>query len=197
MVTKNKSNLVLTGEQIEAFSHKEAIALFALARNRLFDINNWHVFTGYDPGTFRLVNAKGEVLNRTPRMGDLIRIDIKKPGIQLLKKNEWMMVEEMHEAYDHTHDEDYCELKIRPVYDPDSPRSKHGYFYTEDACMVFIVQRQGKIVITGEKGSNQELQANAQQVFKLSSAQSDFIAELHNVQWETIIKNLLLNKLRR
>jgi hypothetical protein len=197
MITKkNSSNLIFAGEQIEAFSHKEAIALFALARNRLFDINSWHVFTGYEPGTFSLVNSKGECLNRTPRAGDLIRIDVKRPGIRSLKKNEWMIVDEMHEAYDHTHDEDYCELKIRPVYDPASPRGKHGFFYTEDACMVFIVQRQGKTVVTGEKNS-QEIQANAQQVFKLTATHSNFISELHNVQWDTIIKNLLLNKLRR
>ncbi|HLP12499.1 MAG TPA: hypothetical protein VK177_11255 [Flavobacteriales bacterium] len=196
MMTNNTGNRVKAGEQIEAFSHKEAIALFALARNRLFDINSWHVFTGYDAGTFKLVTAKGELLNRAPRQGDLIRVDVKGPGLRSLKKNEWMVIEEMHESYDHNHDEDYCELKIRPVYAPDSPRSKHGHFYTEDACMAFVVQRQGKVVVTGEKVNITEL-PGAHQEIKPGASSNDLIANLHTVQWNTIIRNLLLNKLRR
>ncbi|HYG52752.1 MAG TPA: hypothetical protein VD905_17735 [Flavobacteriales bacterium] len=190
------SNHGRAGEQIEAFSHKEAIALFALARNRLFDINHWHVFTGYNEGTFRLVNTKGELLNRSPRPGDLIRINIKGPGLRALKKDEWMMIEEMNESYDHNHDEDFCSLKIRPVYAPDSPRSKHGQFYTEDSSIIFVVQRQGKMVATGEK-SNQAQQAAGLPSTKLSLVTGEFISELHTVQWNMIIKNLLLNKLHR
>jgi len=77
-----------TGKEIEACASVtldtlgDASIAYRHARERLFDINNWHRIAGTISARFQLLDASGKQVDRSPHEADFIRVDIPGPGIK-------------------------------------------------------------------------------------------------------------------
>jgi len=191
---QKRGNYTGVEEALETSSYKEAVNLFFMARNRLFDINQWHVFTGYKPETFMHMNEKGELLERKPRRGDFIRIDLIGPGPRLGNNYDWMQIEAVEDVEDRYHDEDYCAIRVRPVRAPGLPANADKHNFNTEGTKTFIVHRQGKTITASEKGRNEV--PNPSGVGWTDKVQNSVISigsatGFSKLQWNTLLKGFL------
>lgn len=183
--------------EVDSPTHKAAQDLFNTARARLLDINNWDLYSGHATSTFCLTNAQGEQVNRKPRPGDYIRIDLPGPGPRNGGGYDWVTIEAVDESYDHYHDEDYCAFRVRPAAAPGSDSETTAHFLTGAATSSFIVHRQGKKVIAAEEGRNEKI--NFARVSIIDKIRNALVAKgaawgVSKLQWKTLVKGLLRQK---
>src|SRR5215212_10278194 len=110
----------VTGRESGATAEKnmetpaKAAELFAIARRRLLDINNWKKYSGVLSAEFQLTDAEGNPLAGPPQVGNLIRIDLPGPGPQKGDGYDWVYIEDIQDRTDFTG------MRVRPVSAPAS-----------------------------------------------------------------------------
>lgn len=191
---QNNISLPLTEETVNAGSRNKAIDLFMMVRERLLDVNNWHVYGGMHNPVFSLTNYKNEKITRSPQVADIIRIDFSGTGPRSGKVYGWVRVETLHELYNQQRDEDYCGFRLRFAPEPDSPRDPKLYAMIKDVTISFIVQRLGNTVTVAEKGSlykNNQDGPGRQDVNKNQVIDPMALLGLNEAQSKQLVKGLL------
>jgi hypothetical protein len=142
--------------KVECDSITDAIQLFHTAKVRLLSINKWSTYSGVLSGAFQLTDSTGVELNRTPRIHDLIRIDLPGPGPRAGDGYDWVAIEAMENKSDRESDEEVFAFRVRPTQSPLSDEKQSDHFYTSAATSSFIIQRKGKAVCASEEGRNEK-----------------------------------------
>ncbi len=140
-------------------THAEAIALYNLARERLLHINGWYSYTGESvlSGKFQHTDENGRSVERAPKEGDFIRIELPGVGPESGDGFDWVQIERIAESQKDNSGEDsqFCAIRVRPAPNPATPSEETAHFFTELATSTFQVSRAGKVVIAEEIGRNE------------------------------------------
>lgn len=178
----------------EAGTREEAVQRFILAKSRLLDINRWHELSGAASATFRLTDAHGHLRQRSPQIGDLIRIDLPGPGPSAGDGFDWVRIETIEDESDPEGEKEFFAFRVRPVRSPGSGDNSSAHFYTSDATSSFIVQREGNTLTAAEKGRNEVSNTDAESFLdKIRNALVALGAKsgLAKPQWKSLMEGVL------
>ncbi|HMR18104.1 MAG TPA: hypothetical protein PKA53_02290 [Sphingobacterium sp.] len=84
-------------KSVDFSSTYEADRFFNEVKLKLVHVNDWHHITEGPSAEFCIVDAGGNLLERTVEKGDRIRIDIPGPGLPSAKGYDWVQVEDIDE----------------------------------------------------------------------------------------------------
>jgi len=168
---------------------------FQESKKRFLDINNWDKYAGIGSADFKLTDDKGSLIDRMPKEGDYIRINLPGPGPTAGDGFDWVRIELIEEKT--TDNSEYILMKTRPAQQPDSEKEEVAHFYTEAASSNFILQREGNIVSAAEKGRNEVPNDEEPNILdRLRNAVVSFTASRGAAypQWKALTKGFLENK---
>ena len=122
-------------------TQQEAHQLFLLAKDRLKDISQWHLFSGPGSGKFVITDARGNEVYKTAEQGDIFYIDLPAPGPVAGDGKEWVRIEAMEEIDNAEAESEYLTITVRPVANPGNPGKAVAHFFSHTSTNTFIVER--------------------------------------------------------
>lgn len=120
---------------------------FKTAKQRLNDVNAWHLLAGKAMAKFVLVNAEGQDIHRQPMSGDHFKIDIIGPGTQEGDGFDWVRIETIQTEAEG--DSESYGFTVRPSSNPNRETTETAHFYSNESTSTFIVKRKG-VIVTAE-----------------------------------------------
>jgi hypothetical protein len=125
----------------------EAHAMYAIAKERLLNVNNWHEIAGTLSADFTVTDEQGKEVDRKVRKGDHFKVSIPGPGSKAGEGYDWVQVEDIKEVLND--DVESTGLIVRPASNPQNDDSEVAHFYAEQSTSSFIVTREGNKVTAG------------------------------------------------
>jgi len=178
----------------DCLSREGAVEVYQEARRRLLDINRWDEYAGAASATFRLTDLLGNEIDRSPEIGDLIRINLPGPGSVSGEGYDWVEIETYIETIDSGRDTDLFAFRVRPAPMPGSGDEVPAHFYTEDATSTFLIQRAGNKVTAAEKGRNEVPNTDADSIrdkIRNTVVGASASIGLAFPQWKSLMEGLL------
>jgi hypothetical protein len=129
-----------TDASIELKDIDEAKTFYKVAKDRLLEVNNWHLVGGTISATFQLHDATGVKVNRHAKKNDYLRIEIPGPGNAGGDGYDWVTIEALNEVSEGENES--IGFSVRPCKNPFSNKDEIAHFYSEDATSNFIVIRE-------------------------------------------------------
>jgi len=171
----------------EVGSSMDAIRLFLETKARMLDINHWNRY-GPSDTSFLHTDASGNPIERHPRVGDHIRIEVSE------KKETgdcgWICIEEFHERSDRQADMDFFAFSIKITHNPASA-GKPSPFVTDGR---FTLRRVGNMISVCEKWPHEtpdtDLRPDTENV-RHTLPTNEATMGLSAFSWECFIKELL------
>ena len=134
-----------TGEEIEADASvklndsNEASTFYEKTKDRLLNVNEWHIVAGGISATFNVLDRSGKEVKRAVQKGDYFKIDIPGPGSKEGEGYDWVQVEELKEITQN--DVQSIGFRVRPCSNPFSEKNETAHFYGPESTSSFIVTR--------------------------------------------------------
>lgn len=190
----------VTGRQTD-FTHEkkfetlaEASIAFKMVVGRLLSVNNWHVYAGAGSAKFTLCNNQGIATDVMAEEGFFISIDIPGPGPDAGDGLEWVMIEQLTSEGDAGSAEEYVQMRVRPVPDPEKTNTGIAHFYKDISTSTFIVRRDGLQITAGAHGRNET--PNNEGVDLHDQIRNTAIALMARVglsgtQWQKLVNGLI------
>lgn len=142
-------------ESKRSFESAELVANhFEILKNRFFSIHRWKEYGGDLSADFRLFDCVGSYVERMPRKGDYIRIDIPGPGDIKAKGYDWVEVMKIDDRCYGDELERYL-LVCRPSAVPQSNEEHIAHFYARESSSSFIISRGIDYIKAGIYGRNE------------------------------------------
>ncbi|MGD1317706.1 hypothetical protein [Chryseobacterium sp. 2R14A] len=140
-----------TESTIKIEKSEEIEAKYNVLKQRLFSVNNWRRYCPESTTDFKLHDASGIMVERLPKIGDYIRIDIPGPGGSDGRSFDWVQILMIDADFS-----DRVMIQCRPSTDPAKKNSrKIAHFYSHASTSTFIVSKQGNILKAGIYGRNE------------------------------------------
>ncbi|WP_312195449.1 hypothetical protein [Epilithonimonas vandammei] len=127
---------------------------FEILKDRFFSIHRWKEYGGDLSADFRLFDCDGSYVERMPRKGDYIRIDIPGPGDIKAKGYDWVEVMKIDDRCYGDELERYL-LVCRPSAVPQSNEEHIAHFYARESSSSFIISRGIDYIKAGIYGRNE------------------------------------------
>ena len=142
-------------ESKRSFESEELVANhFEILKDRFFSIHRWKEYGGDLSADFRLFDSYGSYVDRMPRKGDYIRIDIPGPGDIKAKGYDWVEVMKIDDRCYGDELERYL-LVCRPSAVPQSNEEHIAHFYARESSSSFIISRGIDYIKAGIYGRNE------------------------------------------
>ena len=142
-------------ESKRSFESAELVANhFEILKDRFFSIHRWKEYGGDLSADFRLFDSYGSYVDRMPRKGDYIRIDIPGPGDIKAKGYDWVEVMKIDDRCYGDELERYL-LVCRPSAVPQSNEEHIAHFYARESSSSFIISRGIDYIKAGIYGRNE------------------------------------------
>lgn len=192
---QKKGNHTIAKTTLKMANRDEASILFEVAKQRLLNINYWHIISGKGSAEFKLTDKYGNSLNsKMPRIGNLIRIKLRAPENKSGDGYDWVRIEAFKHTRDHLKDEEQYGFRVRPVQYPFDKKSESAHFYTSDASSTFLLKRQGAVLSAMEIGRN-EIPNSRPESF-LNKVRNIVVAiaamaGLSHPQWKSLVTGIL------
>lgn len=183
--------------KIELNSRHGAVTLFADAKKRLIDINNWYRISGKKGAEFTLTDANGIPQEKVfPKVGFLIRIKLPAPASPQGDGYDWVRIEKFEEDKNLMKDEEIYGFRVRPVKKPNGESGTSAHFYTSDATSTFLILRVGGIVYAMERGKNEVPNTGGSLINKIRNMLVAIPAMLGlaKPQWKNLTEGILKSK---
>ncbi|WP_322970068.1 hypothetical protein [Faecalibacter sp. LW9] len=185
----------ISRDTIAVFESPQSDLLFHYEKfkNRLEDINHWFHYTSITHLNFQILDADENPVQRKVRIGDLIKIEMKRQKPIPLFGNmmsDWVHVNEMIEFI---HDEErFFSLQLIPIESPKLDEVKH--FYNEMASNTFIIYQCKNFISLSIHGRNEFPNLISKSRFRM--LRNIMIANLSligvdNFLWNNFATNLL------
>lgn len=181
-----------TQTRITLANTADAVAHFALVRERLLNVNAWHSFAGKGTAEFQLFDGKGNKVNRPVREGDYFQIDIPGPGSTTGKGKDWVRVVRLNKRAEG--DEEIVYFRVRTSDDPLSLSKETAHFFAESATSTFVVYRFGKQVMAAVFGRNEKANTGTRGLYdRIRNALFAVGAwvGLSKMQWKALTRGLI------
>ncbi|MBC7904007.1 MAG: hypothetical protein H7Y27_11315 [Gemmatimonadaceae bacterium] len=180
---------------VNSDSETKAAELLSRARQRLLDVNNWHVYAG-SGALFSLVNKRGEECKGPAEEGNYFRITIPLvPGTSEGEGDEWVEVEKIEEGK--KEHREYIALRVRPASPPFPHHNSTAHFFSKDATSTFSIIRNGRKVIASVSGRNEipntDTENFSSKLRNLVVAVGAMVG-LNKPQWKKLVKGLLTHQ---
>ncbi|GCC50326.1 hypothetical protein SanaruYs_05410 [Chryseotalea sanaruensis] len=117
---------------------------FKTAKQRLTDVNAWHLLAGKAMAKFVLVNAEGQPIHRQPISGDHFKIDSIGTGSKEGDGYDWVRIETIQ--MQSNGDSECYGFTVRPSPNPNKSTYKTAHFCSNESTSTFIVKREGTMV---------------------------------------------------
>lgn len=193
LIPGNTEGKKITASATSNFDDRDAaIDIFAMARQRLTDINNWHKIAGSAGAVFQLTDMNGTEVFRAAEKGDHIRIDIPGPGSKAGEGYDWVRIEEVETIG--TDDVDGIAIKVRPASNPNTDDTNIAHFYAEQSTSTFVIIRENNQVTASIYDRNIEANEKTKQpVDKMRNALVGLGAKhgFSKLQWQALAEGLL------
>ncbi|WP_374948111.1 hypothetical protein [Mucilaginibacter sp.] len=179
---------------VNVASREDAHHLFLVAKGRLKDISQWHIYAGPLSAKFAITDARGNDVYKFAQPGDLFSIDLPGPGPLAGDGFEWVRIEAMDEVTNKEADNEYITMKVRPIANPKHPDKAVAHFYDHSATSTFVVERNLNRVSASVHGRNET--ANTSDTGLFDTVRNTIIAlsareGLSLPQWKALMKGLL------
>ncbi|PPK88293.1 hypothetical protein CLV84_1258 [Neolewinella xylanilytica] len=125
---------------------------FEQLSTRLYEIDRWKELNDGIRTEFRLCGDSGEPVQRPPRPGDFIRIDLVGPGSPSGAGYDWVRITAINAGEVPT---PWASLTITPCANPAGNDRTIAHFYAEGATNTFIVRQIGQCVTAEVHGRNE------------------------------------------
>lgn len=136
---------------VEVRNSKELDLKYDALKQRFFSINDWRKYCNESSADFKLCNSSGTIVDRLPKIGDYIRIDIPGPGGKEGRSYDWVQIVMIDANIP-----DRIMIQCRPSKDPVKENSrKIAHFYSNAATSTFVISKQGNILKAGIYGRNE------------------------------------------
>ena len=168
-----------------------AAAAYARVRERLYAVNDWRELNDNIRADFRICDATGREVARTPMEGDHIRIDLPGPGSPAGGGYDWVRVTDISED---TSEEPWASLTVTPSADPRVEGGDIAHFFAEGATNTFVVRRIGNCILAEVHGRNER--PNVKEGGRLDRLRNEAVAlagkvGVGKVQWKDWTDGLL------
>lgn len=194
---QNKGSKTNATAKLKVDSRHEAFLLFAQAKIRLLDINNWHTICGKTGADFKLTDASGNPLHSiNPQKGNLIRIKLPAPQNRQGDGSDWVEIEKFIENKDIYKDVEVFGFRVRPVKDPFDKSKNTAHFFDETATSSFLVYREARNVYVMERGRNEIPNMSGSLLNKIRNLMISIPGMLgfSNSQWQKLVEGILYNQ---
>jgi hypothetical protein len=151
-----------------------------------FDVSNWQDYAGKEKAHFALTDEHGNLVQREPQKGDLVRIKLSILQNLFRKKREWVKIELLDEINEP--DFQLVRMTLVPTKSPLENKNYPQHFLTEISSNTFIIARSGNLFHASVHGRN-ELVNNAALPNPLKWFRNQFVARtgfagLSSWQWQ-------------
>lgn len=141
---------------VDSSTQRQAHSNFVEASRRLLDINGWKEISTGDISTgFELNDSDGTKLDRSAKVGDLIRINIPGPGTTTGKGYDWVKIETIDANTDPTGDKESLAIRVRPASSPLNDEKDVAHFFDDSATSTFMIERNNLRVTASVHGRNE------------------------------------------
>lgn len=186
-----KSDTVHT---VKLKSHKDALDLFQIAKERLLKMYAWHQLCGMESAKFELTDAEGNTISRPAREGDYMRIDIPGPGSKTGAGYDWVRIKKILHEKDQERDYEATAIHVSPADNPRNLSSDTAHFFDQVASSTFLVTREKNVVTAEIHGRNEK--PNTDPDKPIDVIRNTFIAigailGFSKLQWKQLAKGLL------
>ena len=175
-----------TKASVEMDTVEHAIELYAVAKERLLEINSWHQLAGPGSAEFLLTDAHGNEVNRKVQIDDHFKIKLPGPG----KAYDWVRVEAIEEK------ENAVSLRVRPCSDPENKKDGVAHFFNDAASSTFEVKRRDKEIIAAVHGRNEKPNTESAAVtdkIRNAAIALGAISGFAKLQWKSLVNGLVKN----
>ncbi len=164
---------------------------FEVLKERFFSINRWNTICGKKLADFRLYDSYGQPVDRVPRTGDFIRIDIPGPGNTEAKGFDWVKITDILQEKDERSER--ILIICNPSASPQNDSSGIAHFYSSEATSTFLISCKANTLETAVYGRNES--PNLKTTF-INTLRSLLIAlggmcGLSKIQWKSLTDGLL------
>jgi len=181
-------------QHVDASTLRQAHSVFVEAARRLININNWQDISGALSAKFQLTDDHGAPLQRVPKPGDYIQIDIPGPGTATGHGYDWVRIETIEDNPDPNGETESFTITVRPVPSPLNNEPDVAHFFDVKATSSFVVRRDGLRVTAAEHGRNEIPNKNVERT--TDKVRNTMVANaatsgLSALQWNWLVKGLL------
>lgn len=165
---------------------------FSILKNRFYSINHWNDYSGNGFADFKLFNSFGLYIDRHPRVGDFIRIDIPGPGNVGSKGFDWVRIDEI--TLTTNNEKERHLITCRPSASPKGDPKTIEHFYSDSATSTFIIEKGIDYIKVGIYGRNEML--NKKNVGILNTIRNFLVTfggflKLTKIQWKALADGML------
>ena len=172
----------------------EAKNKYATACKKLFQISDWgKIGESVLKTEFCLCNSEGKEVNRYPKVGDLIRINLSGPGSTTGEGFDWVKIEQVV-SKDEENDYEFTSIKVRPAACPLNDSNAVAHFFDQGATSTFIVSKCKNEVSAQIHGRNEEPNKNTDLLTDnvRNAVVAKFAAiKFSDIQWKNLCKGLI------
>ena len=136
---------------------------FNMLKDRFLSINGWKDYCGEKSADFKLYDAVGNPISRSPQITDLIRIDIPGPGNPEAKGYDWVEIVKISDQFLGIGEIESLMMVCVPAKIPGQDKNSHiAHFYAKGSSSIFKIARGSKYIKIGVYGRNEtpNMQAN-------------------------------------
>ncbi|GGG58998.1 hypothetical protein [Epilithonimonas arachidiradicis] len=131
-----------------------AVQKFEILKERFFSINYWKDYCGGLSAEFKLYDQSGSFVDRKPKTGDYVRINIPAPD-NTDANYDWVKIVNMD---DQTYNDDELErylITCRPSKAPGSRNNHIAHFYSAESTSNFVITLGQDYIKIGVYGRNE------------------------------------------
>jgi hypothetical protein len=143
-------------EHLETSTPRQAHSTFVEAARRLLNINEWEDLSGPLSAGFALTDNEGAKLDRPPKPGDFIRINIPGPGTATGDGYDWVRIETIDDKPSPDGKEESLAMRVRPVPSPVNKEQDVAHFFDDTATSTFMIERKDLTVTASVHGRNEQ-----------------------------------------
>lgn len=181
-----------TESKAELPNEEEARRFFAVVRDRLLNVNEWHTYAGQATADFQLTDENGNPVKRRAKTGDHFKIDIPGPGSGTGEGYDWVKIEVVEEEHESGAD---CQIiRVRPATNPTNDKHDVAHFFSEEATSSFVVKREGTSVVAGVYGRNEKPNTAAESItdkVRNAAVAAGAISGFSKIQWKSLVNGLV------
>ncbi|MGN6618540.1 MAG: hypothetical protein ACTHJ5_15310 [Ilyomonas sp.] len=173
----------------------KANQVFNKAVHRLLNIDHWSDFAGLGSSVFKLTDEHGDEVNREPKVGDHMKINLPGPDSHAGGGFDWVRIEAIADKRNPNALAESFSMRARPCANPKSKDDKSiAHFFKEDATSTFIIKREGKKVSAEVRGRNEIPNTSTHDT--VDKLRNTFVAipailGLSNGQWKKLVFGFL------
>lgn len=175
-------------------THEEANLRFEKACQRLFNVNDWQVYSKDKLSSFCVTDANGNILQRAVKEGDFLRIDLPGPGSSTGDGYDWVRVETKLAHYSND-DYEGAGFTVRATRNPQRNSGETAHFFKGNATSTFMVERRGTTLLASYHGRNEVINTDESESLldKIRNAVvgAGAKAGLSEVKWKELLISFL------